>query len=75
MSEGKLVKVRVKTVRSTYEGLLRVPQMRNRVSDVLNEEERIFVNLTEVHVDGAAMAEPFISVNKNLIESITEISG
>lgn len=74
MPGGERVKVRVKTGRSTYEGFLLIPQMRKRVSDVLNEEGRLFVNLTEVHVDGAAKEEPFISVNKNLIESITEIS-
>lgn len=74
MTEGKRVKVRVKTAGSTYEGFLLVPQMRKRVSDVLNEEGRLFVNLTEVHVNGASIEEPFISINRNLIESIIEIS-
>ncbi len=74
MSEGKRVKVQVRTVRSSYEGYLLVPQMRKRVSDVLNEEERFFVNLTEVRIDGGGTEGPFISINKHLIESIIEIS-
>jgi hypothetical protein len=74
MTEGKRVKVQVKTVRSTYEGNLLIPQMRKRVSDVLNEEERFFINLTEVHIDGAGPEIPFVSLNKHLIESIIEIS-
>lgn len=73
MSEGKRVKVRVKSVRSTYEGYLLVPQMRKRVSDVLNEEERLFINLTEVRIDGAGSEIPFVSINKQLIESIVEL--
>ncbi len=73
MSEGKRVKVQVKTVRSTYEGFLTIPQMRKRVSDVLNEEERFFINLTEVLVDGNKSPISFISLNKHMIESIVEI--
>ena len=74
MSEGKRIKVLVKTVRSTYEGHLLIPQMRKRVSDVLNEEERFFINLTEVHIDGGATEIHFVSLNKRLIESIIELS-
>lgn len=72
MTEGKRVKVQVKTIRSTYEGYLVIPQMRKRVSDVLNEEERFFINLTEVAVDGNQSPIPFVSLNKNMIESIVE---
>ena len=75
MSEGKRIKVLVKTVRSSYEGYLLIPQMRKRVSDVLNEEERFFVNLTEVHIDGGGTEIPFVSLNKHLIESIIELSS
>jgi hypothetical protein len=73
MSEGKRVKIQVKTDRSTYEGYLTIPQMRKRVSDVLNEEDRLFINLTDVQVDGSAAQIHFVSINKNMIESIIEI--
>ncbi|HZR46387.1 MAG TPA: hypothetical protein VFA47_06765 [Candidatus Manganitrophaceae bacterium] len=72
MAEGKRVKVQVKTTRATYEGYLTIPQMRKRVSDVLNEEERFFINLTEVLVDGDKTPISFVSLNKNMIESIIE---
>ncbi len=72
MSNGKKVRVKVKTATSTYEGYLLVPPMRNRVSDILNEEERIFINLTDVRINGSQEATPYISINRNLIESIVE---
>jgi Family of unknown function (DUF6812) len=72
MSTAKKVRVRVRTVNASYEGDLLIPPMRNRVSDLLNEEVRVFINLTDVSIDGVAKKIPFISVNKNLIESIVE---
>jgi hypothetical protein len=72
MSTSKKVRVRVRTVNASYEGDLLIPPMRNRVSDLLNEEVRVFVNLTDVSIDGGAKTIPFISLNKNLIESIAE---
>lgn len=72
MSEGRRIKVQVRAARCTYEGYLTIPQMRKRVSDVLNEEERFFINLTEVKIDGNQSPVPFVSVNKNMIESIIE---
>ena len=44
----------------------------NRVSDVVNEEQRLFINLTDVLINDKERAE-FVSLNKNLIESITQI--
>jgi len=72
MGTGKKVRVRVRTVNTTYEGDLLIPPMRNRVSDLLNEEIRVFINLTDVSIDGGANNIPFVSINKNLIESIIE---
>lgn len=46
--------------------------MRNRVSDVLNEEQRLFINLTDVVINENERAD-FVSLNKNLIESITQL--
>ena len=72
MAEGKKIKIRVRTVNGTYEGEFVIPPMRNRVSDVLNEEQRLFINLTNVTIDGKERAD-FVSLNKNLIESIMQL--
>ena len=72
MATGKKVRVKVRTVNASYEGNLLIPPMRKRVSDVLNEEERTFINLTDVHVNGSVDKIPFISINKDMIESIIE---
>jgi len=62
----------VRTVSSLYVGDFVIPPMRNRVSDVLNEEERLFINLTDVVINDTERAE-FVSLNKNMIESITQL--
>ncbi|HEY5595184.1 MAG TPA: hypothetical protein VIL61_08540 [Nitrospiria bacterium] len=72
MAAGKKVRVKVRTVYASYEGILIIPAMRNRVSDVLNEEDRTFINLTDVHINGSSETVPFISINKDMIESIIE---
>jgi len=72
MPEMKKVRVRIATVNGTYVGDFVIPPMRNRVSDVLNEESRLFINLTDVTVNDKTQAD-FVSLNKNLIESITQL--
>jgi len=72
MAEGKKVRVRVRTVNAAYEGILNIPAMRNRVSDVLNDEEKAFINLTDVQVNGSKEKVSFVSINKNMIESVIE---
>lgn len=72
MAKQKRVKVQVRTMRVSYEGYMTIPQMRKRISDVVNEEDRLFINLTDVLVDGKDPSIPFVSVNKNMIESILE---
>ena len=72
MAEGKKARIRVRTVNGTYVGDFVIPAMRNRVSDVLNEEQRLFINLTDVLIDDKERSE-FVSLNKNLIESITQL--
>ncbi|OLC00454.1 MAG: hypothetical protein AUH35_01695 [Nitrospirae bacterium 13_1_40CM_62_7] len=72
MAEGKKARIRVRTVNGSYVGDFLIPPMRNRVSDVLNEEERLFINLTDVVINDKERAE-FVSLNKNLIESITQL--
>ena len=72
MGETKKVLITVRTQSATYTGNIYVPEIRRRVSDLLNDEAKIFINLTEVSINGASEKIPFISINKNLIESIIE---
>ena len=72
MTEGRKVHVTIKTRTSTYEGTLLIPPMRKRVSDVLNDEEKTFINVTDVRINYAQDTVHYVSINKNLIESIIE---
>jgi len=72
VAEGKKARIRVRTVNGSYVGDFLIPPMRNRVSDVLNEEQRLFINLTDVVINDKERAE-FVSLNKNLIESISQL--
>jgi len=70
--EARKARVKVRTMNSIYVGDFVIPPMRNRVSDVLNEESRLFVNLTDVVINDKTQAD-FVSLNKNLIESIQQM--
>lgn len=73
MAEGKKIRIKVRTVNETYVGDILVPAMRNRVSDLFNDETRVFVNLTNVTIGGGKEKAAFVSLNKNMIESITVV--
>ena len=70
MGSGKKMRVRIRTGTSTYVGDFLIPAMRNRLSDVLNEEERVFINLTDVVINDGREKVAFVTLNKNLIESM-----
>ena len=72
MAEGKKVRIRVRTVNCTYVGDFLVPPMRHRVSDAINEEARLFINLTDVVINDSERSD-FVALNKNLIESIAQV--
>jgi hypothetical protein len=72
VAEGKKVRIRVRTVNYTYVGDFLVPPMRNRVSDAINEEARLFISLTDVVIDDKERSD-FVAINKNLIESIAQL--
>ena len=72
MAKGKQVRVKVRTVNATFDGTLTIPPMRKRVSDVLNEESKTFINLTDVSINGSEEILPFVSINKDMIVSIIE---
>ena len=71
MVDGKKIRIRVRTVNAIYVGDIIVPAMRNRVSDLFNDEKVTFINLTDVTIDNAVNNVDFVSLNKNHIESIT----
>jgi hypothetical protein len=70
--DGKKVRIRVRTVSCTYVGDFLIPPMRNRVSDAINEEQRLFISLTDVMINEKDRSD-FVGINKNMIESITEL--
>jgi len=72
MTQGKKTRIRVHSSLSTYVGELLIPPMRNRISDVLNDESVIFVNLTDVVIDDTQHAD-FVALNKMQIESVVQI--
>ncbi len=72
MPEGKKVRIRVRTVSSTYVGDFLIPAMRNRVSDAINEDQRLFISLTDVMINDKDRAE-YVTINRNLIESIVQL--
>jgi hypothetical protein len=72
MTEGKKVRIQVRTVNGIYVGDFLIPAMRNRVSDAINEEQRLFISLTDVVINDKDRTS-FVAINKNLIESITQV--
>lgn len=72
LAEGKKFRIRVRTGGCTYVGDFLVPPMRNRVSDAINEEARMFISLTDVVINDQDQSD-FVAINKNLIESITQL--
>lgn len=72
MHLGKRTRIRIRTSLSTSVGTLFVPSMRNRVSDLFNDETVFFITLTDVSIDGKEQAD-FVALNKNMIESVTQL--
>lgn len=73
VAEGRRVRIRVRTVNGTYVGDILVPPMRNRISDALNEETRMFISLTDVVIGDETDRTDFMAINKHLIESVTQL--
>lgn len=72
MTQGKKARIRIRSSLNTYVGSLLVPPMRNRISDVLNDESVLFINLTDVVVNDTEQSD-FVALNKNMIESVTQL--
>lgn len=68
--KGKRVIVKVKTVSSTYIGEFFVPELRTRLSDVLNDKDKDFISLTNVTVNDGEKTIAFVCLNKQMIEAL-----
>ncbi len=67
---GHRMQVKVKTASSTYIGDFFIPELRTRLSDVLNDRDRDFISLTDVIVNESDDKIAFVCLNKHLIESL-----
>lgn len=61
--------VKIETDGATYEGQVCVPETKRRLSDVL-ADERPFLHLVQVSINGAAEREPFLALNKRFIRTV-----
>ena len=69
-TDGKKVRIRVRTTQAVYIGDILLPAMRNRMSDYFNDEKHTFFNLTDVRIQNTKEEMEFVCLNKNMIESI-----
>ncbi len=72
MTQGKKTRIRVRSSLATYVGQLLIPPIQNRMSDVLNDESVLFINLTDVVIDETEHTE-FVALNKTQIESVIQL--
>ena len=61
--------VKIETDTAVYVGRLYVPETKKRVSDVLSDE-RQFLSLTEVSVNGSTELEAFVALNKQYVRTL-----
>jgi hypothetical protein len=61
--------VRIETETATYQGQVCVPETRRRLSDIL-ADERPFLHLVQVQINGAEEREPFLALNKRFIQTV-----
>lgn len=67
---GQRIKVKVRTTSSTYIGNFFIPELRTRLSDVLNDKDRDFISLTDVDINEGERYTSFVCINKRHIESL-----
>ena len=61
--------VSIETENATYVGKVYVPETKRRLSDVLCDD-RPFVNLIDVVINGRKPAEPFVALNKTCMQTV-----
>ncbi|NWF54222.1 MAG: hypothetical protein HXY45_05450 [Syntrophaceae bacterium] len=74
MREKKKVQFRkvrawIKTVDSVYTGTLYLPNDRDRISDLMNDE-RQFISVTDVESKDFPSPKKYLAINKDLIELV-----
>jgi len=65
----KWATVSVETEAGTYVGRLYIPYGKKRASDVLNDD-RPFINLSEVTMAESTASEPFLAISKTYIRTV-----
>jgi hypothetical protein len=68
-TRAKWATVRIETDDGVYVGRIYVPETKKRLSDVLSDD-RPFLNLTEVSVNGSERVEQFIALNKRYVRTV-----
>jgi hypothetical protein len=61
--------VRVETDGEVYEGKLYIPETKKRVSDLLCDD-RMFLNMTDVTINGSTQTESFVALNKSFVKCV-----
>jgi hypothetical protein len=61
--------VRIETDGATYEGQVCVPETKRRLTDAL-ADDRPFLHLVQVSINGAVEREPFLALNKRFIRTV-----
>jgi hypothetical protein len=75
-NRGQRIKVRIKTASATYIGTFFVPELRTRLSDVLNDKDRgDFISLTNVYANESKEKTAFVCLNKSMVESVEPYEG
>lgn len=72
-ARAKWSTVRIETEGTIYVGRVYVPETKKRLSDVLCDE-RPFILLTEVSVNGSEAIESFVAVSKRFVKSVRVLS-
>jgi hypothetical protein len=74
--KGQRMKVKIKTASANYIGTFFVPELRTRLSDVLNDRDRgDFISLTQVYVNESKEKIAFVCINKSMIECVEPYEG
>ena len=69
----RILKVRVIMItKQAYVGEFYLPEVKRRLSDAINDE-KLFINLTNVVIDSESEPINFIALNKDLIVSVEEL--
>lgn len=69
VAQARSATVRIETDGAVYVGRVFITDSGKQVTDVLCDD-RPFINLTDVSIDGAEVSEPFVAVNKHYVRTV-----